>query len=279
MLFMSRYDQKEVVFILIMLLLLLCVIKHILFKIMNKENISLVKYSHIGHEEIQEDYFNIKKKDNAVLAVIADGLGKNEAGRISSITAVKTISNMFLKEYSNEKVSYFLKKAINKANHEILKRVEKNKGGTSVLMAIIDEENLYYTSLGNLMLTIFRKGELIKLSEGHCMNEVAKEKYYEGKLEKIEALQVLNNKKVLYYLGQENLNNVEMKIHSIKLEKNDLLLIMSKGIYEEIRWVDFENILNKNKKHIDIALNEIIDEIEHHENTHNGSIIIMKNNM
>ncbi|NFA42893.1 hypothetical protein EXM65_09980 [Clostridium botulinum] len=125
MLFMSRYDQKEVVFILIMLLLLLCVIKHILFKIMNKENISLVKYS----------------------------------------------------------------------------------------------------------------------------------------------------------LGQENLNNVEMKIHSIKLEKNDLLLIMSKGIYEEIRWVDFENILNKNKKHIDIALNEIIDEIEHHENTHNGSIIIMKNNM
>ncbi|MBN1051959.1 protein phosphatase [Clostridium botulinum] len=279
MLFMSRYDQKEVVFILIMLLLLLCVIKHILFKIMNKENISLVKYSHIGHEEIQEDYFNIKKKDNVVLAVIADGLGKNEAGRISSITAVKTISNMFLKEYSNEKVSYFLKKAINKANHEILKRVEKNKGGTSVLMAIIDEENLYYTSLGNLMLTIFRKGELIKLSEGHCMNEVAKEKYYEGKLEKIEALQVLNNKKVLYYLGQENLNNVEMKIHSIKLEKNDLLLIMSKGIYEEIRWVDFENILNKNKKHIDIALDEIIDEIEHHENTDNGSIIIMKNNM
>ncbi|NFS30376.1 protein phosphatase [Clostridium botulinum] len=279
MLFMSRYDQKEVVFILIMLLLLLCVTKQILFKIMNKENISLVKYSHIGHEEIQEDYFNIKKKDNVVLAVIADGLGKNEAGRISSITAVKTISNMFLKEYSNEKVSYFFKKAINKANHEILKRVEKNKGGTSVLMAIIDEENLYYTSLGNLMLTIFRKGELIKLSEGHCMNEVAKEKYYEGKLEKIEALQVLNNKKVLYYLGQENLNNVEMKIHSIKLEKNDLLLIMSKGIYEEIRWVDFENILNKNKKHIDIALDEIIDEIEHHENTDNGSIIIMKNNM
>lgn len=56
-------------------------------------------------------------------------------------------------------------------------------------------------------------------------------------------------------------------------------MIMSKGIYEEIRWVDFENILNKNKKHIDIALDEIIDEIEHHENTDNGSIIIMKNNM
>ncbi len=215
MLFMSRYDQKEVMFILIMLLLLLCVIKHILFKIINKENISIVKYSHIGYEEIQEDFFNIKKRDNTVLAVVADGLGKNEAGRISSITAVKTISNMFLKEYSNEKVSYFLKKAINKANHEILKRVEKNKGGTSILMAIIDEENLYYTSLGNLMLTIFRNGELIKLSEGHCMNEVAKEKYYEGKIEKIEALQVLNNKKVLYYLGQENLNSVETKIHNI----------------------------------------------------------------
>ncbi|GAA0078111.1 hypothetical protein UT300005_24890 [Clostridium sp. CTA-5] len=278
MLFMSRYDSKEAVFILIILLFLLCVIKHILFKIMNKENISLVKYSHTGHEEIQEDYFNIKKKDNVLLTVIGDGLGKNEAGRISSITAVKTISNLFLKEYSNANVSYFFKKAINKANHEILKRVEKNKGGTSILMTIIDQENLYYTSLGNLMLAIFRKGQLIKLSEGHCMNEVARQKYYEGKLEKIEALKVLNNKKVLYYLGQENLNSVEMKIDSIKLEKNDLLLIMSKGIYEEIRWVDFENILNKNKKDINTALNKIIDEIEEHENTHNGSIVIIKKN-
>lgn len=129
------------------------------------------------------------------------------------------------------------------------------------------------------MLALFRKNELIKLNESHCINEVAKREYYNGKIERIEALQVLNNKKILYYLGQENFDNSKIEMENIKLEKNDLILIMSKGIYENIRWVNLENILSENKKHLDIALNEIILETE--ENKHgrinkNGSIVIMK---
>jgi len=210
---------------------------------------------------------------------MSDGLGKNEAGRISSIASVKTIEKMFLDEYSNEKINYFFYKSFNKVNHEIIKRVEKNKGGTSNLSIIIDKENLYYASLGNVMLALFRKNELIKLNESHCINEVAKREYYKGKIERIEALQVLNNKKILYYLGQENFDNSKIEMENIKLEKNDLILIMSKGIYENIRWVNLENILSENKKHLDIALNEIILETE--ENKHgrinkNGSIVIMK---
>ena len=80
-------------------------------------------------------------------------------------------------------------------------------------------------------------------------------------------------------MGQENFDNSKIEMENIKLEKNDLILIMSKGIYENIRWVNLENILSENKKHLDIALNEIILETE--ENKHgrinkNGSIVIMK---
>ena len=66
---------------------------------------------------------------------------------------------------------------------------------------------------------------------------------------------------------------------SIKLEKNDLLLIMSRGIYENIRWVDLENILAENKKQLDTALNNIILETEEKRYgriNKNGSIILIK---
>ena len=66
---------------------------------------------------------------------------------------------------------------------------------------------------------------------------------------------------------------------SIKLEKNDLLLIMSRGIYENIRWVDLENILAENKKHLDTAVNNIILETEEKRYgriNKNGSIILIK---
>ncbi|CAI3656830.1 putative phosphatase, PP2C-like [Clostridium neonatale] len=279
MLFIDEHGVYFMLLALFIVLSMLLILKQILFYFLKKEKLRIFTYSKTGDEEIQEDYFDIAKNKDATLVSMSDGLGKNEAGRISSIASVKTIEKMFLDEYSNEKINYFFYKSFNKVNHEIIKRVEKNKGGTSNLSIIIDKENLYYASLGNVMLALFRKNELIKLNESHCINEVAKREYYKGKIERIEALQVLNNKKILYYLGQENFGNSKIEMENIKLEKNDLILIMSKGIYENIRWVNLENILSENKKHLDIALNEIILETE--ENKHgrinkNGSIVIMK---
>ena len=279
MLFIDEHGVYFMLLALFIVLFMLLILKQILFYFLKKEKLRIFTYSKTGDEEIQEDYFDIAKNKDATLVSMSDGLGKNEAGRISSIASVKTIEKMFLDEYSNEKINYFFYKSFNKVNHEIIKRVEKNKGGTSNLSIIIDKENLYYASLGNVMLALFRKNELIKLNESHCINEVAKREYYKGKIERIEALQVLNNKKILYYLGQENFDNSKIEMENIKLEKNDLILIMSKGIYENIRWVNLENILSENKKHLDIALNEIILETE--ENKHgrinkNGSIVIMK---
>ena len=279
MLFIDEHGVYFMLLALFIVLSMLLILKQILFYFLKKEKLRIFTYSKTGDEEIQEDYFDIAKNKDATLVSMSDGLGKNEAGRISSIASVKTIEKMFLDEYSNEKINYFFYKSFNKVNHEIIKRVEKNKGGTSNLSIIIDKENLYYASLGNVMLALFRKNELIKLNESHCINEVAKREYYKGKIERIEALQVLNNKKILYYLGQENFDNSKIEMENIRLEKNDLILIMSKGIYENIRWVNLENILSENKKHLDIALNEIILETE--ENKHgrinkNGSIVIMK---
>lgn len=279
MLFIVEYNLQHMLLILLVALLMLFILKHIIFTFLKKEKLRIFTYSKTGEEEIQEDYFDIAKNKDATLVVMSDGLGKNEAGKISSFSSVKTIEKMFLEEYSNEKINYFFKKAFNKVNHEIIKRVEKDKGGTSTLSAIIEKESLHYASLGDVMIALFRGNELIKLNESHCINEVAKREYYKGKVEKIEALQVLNNKKILYYLGQENFDNSKIEMDSIKLEKNDLLLIMSRGIYENIRWVDLENILAENKKHLDTALNNIILETEEKRYgriNKNGSIILIK---
>mgnify|MGYP003155966993 FL=1 len=190
MLFIVEYNLQHMLLILLVALLMLFILKHIIFTFLKKEKLRIFTYSKTGEEEIQEDYFDIAKNKDATLVVMSDGLGKNEAGKISSFSSVKTIEKMFLEEYSNEKINYFFKKAFNKVNHEIIKRVEKDKGGTSTLSAIIEKESLHYASLGDVMIALFRGNELIKLNESHCINEVAKREYYKGKVEKIEALQV-----------------------------------------------------------------------------------------
>ena len=56
---------------------------------------------------------------------------------------------MFKDEGSSNKITYFFKKAFNKANHEIIKRVEKDKGGASVLSVIVNDNLLHYALVGD----------------------------------------------------------------------------------------------------------------------------------
>ena len=127
------------------------------------------------------------------------------------------------------------------------------------------------------MLAIFRNKELIRLSEGHAIDEVAKRAYYNGKIQKSDALYALKEKKLLYYVGQESFKNIEICEVPIELCKNDIIVLMSRGIYEGLRWIELEDILEKKNINMEVACEEIIEKVKYNDlNNCNGSIILMK---
>ena len=277
MLNINGYTNIKIIFLLGVLLIILLIIKNILLKKINIKDLEIAQEVTIGNEEIQEDYTEIVTKSYGTLAVLADGLGKNEAGRISSIVSIKTIAKMFAEEGSVHKINYFLKKAFNKANNEIIKRVERDKGGASVLSVIVNDNSLYYALVGDVMVAIFRNKELIRLSEGHAIDEVAKRAYYDGRIQKAEALYALKEKKLLYYVGQESFKNIEICEVPIELYKNDIIVLMSRGIYEGLRWIELEDTLGNKNINIEEICEEIIRKVENNNrNNCNGSIILMK---
>lgn len=279
MLKVNYYENLKLILLLLGILILLLAIRSLLLKKIYRRNLEIAKEVSIGYEEIQEDYVDAINTSNGTVAVLADGLGKNEAGRISSLTAVKTIIKMFIEEGSKEKLTYFFTKAFNKANHEIINRVEKDKGGASVISVIINKNLLSYALVGDAMVAVFRNKELVRLSEGHSISEVAKKEYYNGKLQKKEAIYALKDKKLLYYVGQETFKNIEISEPPIELYKNDIILLMSRGIYEGLRWVEFEEILSNKKAKLNELCTEIIERVENNDKDNcNGSIILMKYN-
>ena len=257
---------------LIGLLIILIIIRTIILYYINKKDIEVAQKIIIGYEEIQEDEIGIADTDAGVLGVLADGLGKSEAGKVSSIYAVKTIRDMFIREGSNEMYKYFFNKAYNKANHEIITRVEKDKGGASVLSVIINDGYLHYALIGDAMLSIYRKDELFRISKGHSIDEVAKKQYIDGRMQKQEAVSVYKEKKLLYYLGQESSKDIEMNDTPIKLKKGDIVVLMSKGIFKGIKWIKLEGILGGKNKLEEIS-SQIIANVQ---SNCNGSILLMK---
>ncbi|NOW06170.1 PP2C family protein-serine/threonine phosphatase [Clostridium beijerinckii] len=273
----NDYSNLKFIFLLLAILILLLIARNFIIRRIYKQELEIANEIFIGNEEIQEDYSEVVNKSNGTMAVLADGLGKNEAGRISSIVAVKTISKLFKEEGNKEKITYFFKKAFNKASREIIKRVEKDKGGASVLSVIIYDNLLSYALVGDVMLAIFRNKELVKLSKGHSISEVAKKEYYNGKIQKDEALYALKEKKLLYYIGQESFRDIEISESPIELQKNDIIILMSRGVYEGLRWIEIERILGNKKANINEICGQIMENVkDNNKNNCNGSIMLMK---
>lgn len=127
------------------------------------------------------------------------------------------------------------------------------------------------------MLAIFRNKELVKLSKGHSISEVAKKEYYNGKIQKDEALYALKEKKLLYYIGQESFRDIEISESPIELQKNDIIILMSRGVYEGLRWIEIERILGNKKANINEICGQIMENVkDNNKNNCNGSIMLMK---
>jgi len=156
MLNINEYTNIRFIVLLGIVLIILLIIRIFLLKKINKKDLEIAQEVCIGYEEIQEDYADVISEAYGTLAVLADGLGKNEAGRISSIVSVKTITKMFKEEGNIDKISYFFNKAFIKANNETIKRVERDKGGASVLSAVIKDNLLHYALVGDAMIAVFR---------------------------------------------------------------------------------------------------------------------------
>lgn len=266
------YDLKLICCLFFAIIILL-IIRRILIDKLTSEDLEISIRSVLGREEIQEDYMNIIERPYGTLAILADGFGKNEAGKTASKVAVNFITEMFIKENSSNKIAYFFKKALMKANHEVIERIERDAGGTSVTVAFIKDNYLHYALVGNVMLAIFRGRELVKLSEGHNIDEIAKKAYVEGKVVKEDALYTMEREKLIYYLGKEPLSEIEISEVPIRLHKNDVVVLMNKGIYENIRWIEIEDVLEDRTLDLESKSDLIINRLNLRQN---GSIILMK---
>lgn len=231
----------------------------------------------IGNRELQEDSSEIVFSKDKIMAVIADGRGKNKAGKISSLMASAIFSKLFKQEDSLQNINYFYKKAFNITNREILKKFDDGKGGASIVAAIIKDGMLHYALVGNAKICVFRNQELIALSEGHTVNIIAEQGFYQGKISKEKALGALKQKRLLNYVGQDGFKEVEIYDAPITLKLDDIIVLMSDGVHNYLPWSNIEKVLKKKISSQEIA-QDIIDKLYETkiENKDNASIIVMK---
>lgn len=230
----------------------------------------------IGSREIQMDYYTTVENDNGMLAVVADGMGKDAGGRIAAKTVIRVFEELFGTYNMLDHPSYFFRKAFQTANGEILKQMEEGKGRAAASVIMIQEGFLYYAIVGNVKVAVYRNQELVLLGTGHTVDVLAEDKYYQGVLTREDALAMLHEKRIYNYLGKDGFHEIEFYDQPVRLKKDDIVAVFSNGLYESVAWKHIEDCLSQKKSCNKIAL-ELTEAVnEKKGDKDNASIILVR---
>lgn len=196
-----------------------------------------------GNKEIQADAMHISITTAGKLAVMADGIGKENTGKICAALAVKEFTEAFSFYKVLHKPEYFFERTMYSLHMNMQKVLEERHGGASVGAIFLAEGKLYYAMAGQIRIALLRNGELIPLSEGQTIGVLAQRAYKDGKISRQETIWSMDKTDVWNYVGKDGFHQMEISEVPVELKKGDLVVMMTKGIFEEVSYAELEKIL------------------------------------
>lgn len=278
---MENFIYQEpylVVLILIFAILVLFGIRYLLRNQKKQPRVLIGNAQYIGTRQEQEDSFSTAEDKKVTLAVLADGMGGYSNGKLASSIAVDTFVQGFLNaETMIYPVDKFILNNVNLCNRAVLDKAKGKRMGSTIVVALISHGNLYWASIGDSAIVLFKNGELINLNKKHVFQAVLEEQYVSGKITEDQLLSNPLKKRVTSYIGAEVLKEIDMNENPIKLRHGDKVILCSDGVYNSVSEIEMEKILSKKIEPFNMA-EEIIDTIKKKElaRQDNATVLVLE---
>ena len=219
----------------------------------------------IGAREIQQDHSGSALGDEGALMVLADGMGRGEGGKIAARVAVEVFLDLYHEYQAFDK-------------HRILTILEERRGMASAAVAMVRDDVLYYALVGSVQVAVYRKGDLIPVTEGQTIDVLARHRYEEGRLSKQTAIRLMEQQRLYNILGTEEFRDIEFFSKPLTLYDDDIVLLMTDGVSHALKWVDIEKALEQGGTPEEMA-HRIIEAVDGStvEDKDNASVLLYMN--
>lgn len=239
-----------------------------------------------GERDYQEDDFGLLDSGKAVpeatpatkkakisehtLMVLTDGMGGHKGGGVASSIATRSFLEIYERSKADrkpdEKIQTSLEKSLFAANDALAKAIDNNGNlsgmGTTLVATVVTDLGLYWLSVGDSPLWLFRDGQLKRLNEDHSMAPVLDDLVATGRLS-AEEKNKDGRKNTLRsaLMGDEipliDTSSVPMPVYSF-----DIVILASDGI-ETLSDKAIEKILKKKSRSgLEVCANALIEAVQ-----------------
>lgn len=200
----------------------------------------------IGDAELLQDVHTSVMGEESVLLAIADGMGSGGSGKLAAGMAADVAVSLYA---ANEAAcvrqpAYYFRRVFYGANKRLLSLMGDGAGRASAALALVADGCLHYGVVGGCRIALFRQGDLIPLCEGQTISAAARQRYREGKLSRREAAALLDEERAYNFLGQDGISEPELSPEPLPLEKGDLVVLMTEGVFHALSWQGIEEALH-----------------------------------
>lgn len=191
----------------------------------------------VGSRARQEDsfafanIFDVKAiRDDGLLFVVCDGMGGMKDGSIASDTAVKSFRASFAAMNKNANIASQLRESVFRASAEV-ERIIGGQGGSTCIVGIIYQDNLYYASVGDSYMYLKRGDNLYRLNQEHNLcNEIYLDCIRAGDIDPSEGRNDPETASLTSFLGMTGIEDVDSSVRPLPMKAGDIILACSDGV-------------------------------------------------
>lgn len=194
---------------------------------------TIYQESRQGGRANNEDRVTYCYSRDALLMVVADGMGGHHYGEVAAQIAVQTLADVFQREAKPLLADpfRFLQKSMTNAHHSILDYTSRHRlkdtPRTTCVACVVQDNIAYWAHAGDSRLYLMRSGKTIAQTKDHSRIRLLIE---EGMLSEAQAAIHPDRNKIYSCLGSPTPPEIEFS-RKMPLEHGDILLLCTDGMW------------------------------------------------